>query len=621
MRFLVALKALCRHRLAVGAAEFLLFLAAAGYSVWPLPAEFSTTLPLGTETVATVPLFNLWTLAWNADRLEHGFSGYWNAPIFYPTQGTFAFSEPQPVSLAVAPVVWLSETPIAAYNTYLVLSLALNGWMATRLIRQVTGNSWAGLTGGMAIVMLPFIHWQLGVLQLIPVWGVLWALGAMRRFSLEPGITCGLSWGAALATTYLSCAYHGLFLIVVLIGSAWWWLGKKLFYWRAPLQIIPGVVLCLVLVAPVLRQQRAVMREFSFTRPADMITSLSAELGDYTSTPWPQLLPIRDFASPERRLYWLLGPGYIKMLLAVAGIIVGLADRRLRRWTLFGVTFATVAVLLSLGLRLKIGTWVPYQFLIDWFPGMAQARNVFRFGLFAQIMVALLAAQGLEVLAPERWQSVRDWWRRRCTRATAETGDTGAPARENPPFAWGWRTVGILATILVGGAAAFEIRPARQNLLTLPSLEENQGWIDWLNKNTEPADVIACVPFPNGYSVEDYQDTAYWMYWALFHRRPMVNGYSGFFPDKYLALKDKMVRFPDEASVRDLWVLGTRYVVLHRRNIDRRPWRRLVVKYATRLRRVYWDPSVEIGIFELTEDPVAAPPPEPAAGSESDSLD
>jgi len=616
VRFLVVVKALCRHRLAIGAAEFLLFLAAALYSVWPLPAEFGTSLPLGTEAVATVPLFNLWTLAWNADRLTHGFSGYWNAPIFYPTQSTFAFSEPQPVSLVVAPVVWLRETPIAAYNTYLVLSLAMNGWMAARLIRQVTANYWAGLTGGAAMVMLPFIHWQLGVLQLIPIWGVLWVIGAMRRFSQEPGIVSGLSWGAALAITYLSCAYHGLFLIVVLIGSGWWWMGRNLFHWRVPLQIIPGVALCLVLVAPVLQQQRVVMREFAFTRPADMITSLSADLGDYTSTPWRQTLPIRDFADPARRPYWHLGPGYIKLLLAVTGIIVGLIDRRLRRWTLFGITFVTVAVLLSLGLRLKIGTWVPYQILIDWFPGMAQARNVFRFALFAQIMIVLLAAQGLEILSPERW---RECWQWRCRRAAARAGNAALiePAPIPRPW-WFWQ---VAVTILVGGAAALEIRPAPQSLLSLPSLELNLGWIDWLKQNTESADVIACVPFPHGYSVEDYQGTAYWMYWALFHRRPMVNGYSGFFPDKYLTLKDKMEKFPDEASVRDLWVLGTRYVVLHRHNIDRRPWRRLVVKYATRLRRVYWDPNVEIGIFELTEDPAIAAPSEPAASPQSDTPD
>ena len=53
----------------------------------------------GSSQVATVPLFNLWTIWWNADRLRHGLKDYWDAPIFYPERDTFAFSEPQPTTM------------------------------------------------------------------------------------------------------------------------------------------------------------------------------------------------------------------------------------------------------------------------------------------------------------------------------------------------------------------------------------------------------------------------------------------------------------------------------------------------------------------------------------------
>lgn len=61
---------------------------------WPLARHIASGIPMGTETVATVPLFNLWTLWWNADRLGALYQGYWDAPIFYPLEGVFAFSEP-----------------------------------------------------------------------------------------------------------------------------------------------------------------------------------------------------------------------------------------------------------------------------------------------------------------------------------------------------------------------------------------------------------------------------------------------------------------------------------------------------------------------------------------------
>lgn len=51
-------------------------------ATWPLPLHLASRVPTGTEPTATVPLFNLWSLRWNADRLAHLYSGYWRAPIF-----------------------------------------------------------------------------------------------------------------------------------------------------------------------------------------------------------------------------------------------------------------------------------------------------------------------------------------------------------------------------------------------------------------------------------------------------------------------------------------------------------------------------------------------------------
>src|SRR5262249_36901200 len=153
---------------------------------------------------------------------------------------------------------------------------------------------------------------------------------ALRAFGLEPGIKRGLFVGAALGMTYLSCAYHGLFLILLLIGAGPWLFGRNLWNWRMPLKLFPGAVVCLLLVSPVLVRQRAIIRKFEFERTAEVITTLSVEAGDYSVTPWPQLLPGGDFADPERRPYWQLSPGNIKWLLAAAGVVIGLVERRLR---------------------------------------------------------------------------------------------------------------------------------------------------------------------------------------------------------------------------------------------------------------------------------------------------
>ena len=100
-------------------AALLAYLVLAVAATWPLARNLDDTLPLGTEPVASVPLFNLWTLWWNADRALHLGADYWDAPIFFPAESAFAFSEAQPTTVVVAPLVWASETPAAAYNVYL----------------------------------------------------------------------------------------------------------------------------------------------------------------------------------------------------------------------------------------------------------------------------------------------------------------------------------------------------------------------------------------------------------------------------------------------------------------------------------------------------------------------
>ncbi|NIQ52158.1 MAG: hypothetical protein GWN71_01345, partial [Gammaproteobacteria bacterium] len=66
-----------------------------------------------------MPYFNVWTLGWNASWLTAPDAGYWDAPIFHPAPGAFAFSDPQLLTgLAATPLWWMS--PALAYNGILI---------------------------------------------------------------------------------------------------------------------------------------------------------------------------------------------------------------------------------------------------------------------------------------------------------------------------------------------------------------------------------------------------------------------------------------------------------------------------------------------------------------------
>ena len=70
----------------------------------------------------------------------------------------------------------------------------------------------------------------------------------------------------------------------------------------------------------------------------------------------------------------------------------------------------------------------------------------------------------------------------------------------------------------------------------------------WTRPETTTAKQVAQNPVVS-FTVDDYAETTLWMYWGSFHRRRMVNGYSGFFPPPYMNLKPKMDYFPDPASL------------------------------------------------------------------------
>jgi hypothetical protein len=57
-------------------------------------------------------------------------------------------------------------------------------------------------------------------------------------------------------------------------------------------------------------------------------------------------------------------------------------------------------------------------------------------------------------------------------------------------------------------------------------------------------------------------DPAY-IYLSTFHWQPIVNGYSGFYPQSYLSRLVDTEGFPDERSLHRLQRDGVRYVVVH----------------------------------------------------------
>jgi hypothetical protein len=560
-----------RRRLAVRRADVMavmLFLFLAMASTWPLVRAMRDHLPLGTEGAATVPLFNVWSIWWNADRAADGYDNYWDAPIFYPAGRTFAYSEPMPLMVLAAPVVWLTGNRVLAYNCLLLLALWFNGWMTYHLLRQLHFRRIIAALGGAMMELLPLVHAFLGVLQLVPLFGILFTLLAMYRWGRRPSVFGAIQFGLALAITYLMCAYYGLFLLLPLLLSAPWLIAKGRWRVRMLWKMVPGAFLCALLILPFALAQKQTITENNFIRSEAYLKELSASFADYLAPPWPPLIEIKALRAFSSDAVFRLNPGLVKLSLALIGIAAGLGSRRRRPLTLFCLTLAASSFALSFGPLLQIAGFKPYLLLVDHVPGFAQARNVFRFAVFVQVMVPLLAVVGLEA----GWSGMRS-------------------ARLHCLF----RSTVIAAGLL----GIIEILPPAQPLFQVPAYSANRGWLEWLKTQTPTDSIVACIPFSYLPTEASYEQETIWMYWQTFHHRKMLNGYSGFFPATFQSLKMPMAEFPTRLTIDRLCNMGVNCCVVKRDSVygaDAREYQ----PYDPRLKLAFSDDAARIDIYRLT---------------------
>tara|TARA_R110002095_G_scaffold207120_1_gene191754 strand:- start:74713 stop:76293 length:1581 start_codon:yes stop_codon:yes gene_type:complete len=482
-------------------------------------------------------MFNLWTIWWNTEGFLQGTNSYWNAPIFHPIQNTFAFSEPQTITMLMAPINWFTDSRVLTYNIYLWLSLLFNGLFTFLLLRKLGVNRSIAIGGGAAMLLLPIVHWQLDVVQLTPLWGILWTWLVLLKISRHPTLLRGAELGIAFGFTFLICGHQGLFLAVLLLGATWtlWKRCLNPILWAT---FAVGVSVAALLTGPVIFHLKQAANENNFIRSSNTVLQLSALPGDYTASTGRQLINLNTREAHDQRR---LSPGWFKIGLAITGVIIGLIRNRWRWWTVFILITLLLAFSLSLGPNLRIYEWRPWWTLTEYCPGFSQVRNVFRFAFFVQMTIVLLAAQGLY----GAFLLSKTFCAKKLQNYLAKP-----------------------ALLILGLIALFEVTPPSPALGKTPSADRHAGWITYIQENTPPDHAIACVPFARGVKVKDFESTTRWMYFATFHGVPLVNGYSGFFPDEYFEISEAInTEPPSEAIFRQLADSKVEFLVVMRSQV------------------------------------------------------
>ena len=463
-------------------------------------------------------LFSMWRLSWIAQALSSAPGTLFDAPIFWPVTGTLAFSDAVLLQGVLAwPFLAAGVPALPVYNVLLLAGPWLSAIGAYVLARRLTGSRAGALVAGMVFGFAPYridhaMHLELQWSQWMPL-----ALWALHRTWSSGRVADGVLTGVFVLLQFLSCIYYGVFLalFLVLIAPVLWWAHRPVHTARVVVALAIGalaVAPALVAYGTPYRQNQASLG----TRGMDEIAQWSAR-------------PISYLSSPEgNRLYgahtWHLGTHEARLFpgsLAIALALVALW-RPGRTAVVYGWG-AVCAVVLSFGTNTPA-----YGLVLETIPPLEGLRAPARFAMLTMLAISVLAALGMARVC----RSLREDASRARWLASAVTG--------------------VVLVVMVGEYAS-RFGPLHPWPLRAPM------YANWLA--TQPDGVVLELPAPVGHALPLYD--AEWSFLATFHRHPVVNGYSGYFPTPYLDLLGALDGFPSDES---LWALGkrdVRYVVLH----------------------------------------------------------
>jgi hypothetical protein len=375
--------------------------------------------------------------------------------------------------------------------------LLANGAFAYRLARAWPAPRVAGLAAGWLAVSLPFVAANLGVLPVMPVFGIAWTLEGLVRFGRSGALRHAAWAGGGFLALFFSSQQLALLFAPFALAAGVLALtergGEPRLVGRALGVATVVGVLIVAFSIPVL----ATHARLGLARPERLVQALSANPRDFVTRPATALFPFPPRAPAAAGDMGGLFPGFLVLALGAGGLVAGFrAGGRTRRFTLCLAGLVVASGVLALGLNVSLLGWRPFAALRVLIPGFDRLRSPFRFAALAQLGLVALSGLGLAGVA------------RRVPR----------PAR--------WAAVAALGIL---GAAENLSLPG--SLLAVPP-SPRTPWSAWL-RDQPPATVIAHVPVAMGLHVADYAPEAWRMFRQMDHRLPMMNGYSSYFPPGY----------------------------------------------------------------------------------------
>jgi len=173
---------------------------------------------------------------------------------------------------------------------------------------------------------------------------------------------------------------------------------------------------------------------------------------------------------------------------------------------------------------------------------------------------------------------------------------------------------GVGAGRMMARLATVRARAAAVVFLTIAFVVDVWPQYDQLPVWRSPPSIYADLPtgsvlfeFHVHQPADRFSENLPYMYFSMWHWRPMVNGYSGFIPASYVSLLDGASTFPDASALQYLVEAGVTHIAVHCRlwepEVCAETLHRLDSTPAVRqLARAEWYSAPSV-LYELRRDP------------------
>ncbi|MBN1271705.1 MAG: discoidin domain-containing protein [Candidatus Aminicenantes bacterium] len=546
---------------------------------------------------------NTWILSWVQHTVFNDPLHLFNANCFYPHPNSLSFSEHLfPQAMLSLPVRIIFQNPVLCYNILFLLAHILNAYGMFLLVRHLTKNNLAALVSGTMFGFTTFLLNHITHLQMVSCWMIPFALLYLHKFFEEKNTKNSLFFAIFFTLQGLACIYHGLFFISVLMVFipcfflSTWRKTKLVHFVKLGVPLVFSGAVLFLFSLPYL----SLFETFGFKRTLSHGADLIHYLG---ATPRSVFFGkiLTPLGASERYLF----PGFCVLILT--GLFFVLKRKlyrpipRFLRWTLWGIVFLQIFFLIMTlangGFSLKAGPisvsshniakqalfimtifilatlaafiffffrkndpeerenshfflyafltfWalllsfgrdftfmgnkatllpMPFRFFFNHVPGFKGIRVPSRYGILVAFGLVVLAGYGAKYLF-----------------------DRIRPLKFRP-------VVAVILVLLVN----MEFLSIPQRMRIIPVGKKIPPTYNWIAKQ-EGDFAVADLPFLHPLGKESV-----FMYFSIFHRKKLVNGYSGYIPPATDYIRSTFAGFPSNASIDILRAIDVKYIIIH----------------------------------------------------------